>query len=110
MAKLQLAVNPTFKVKVAIPVAGSASIDVEFVFKHRTKDALEAFVKAREGKSDVDTLKEMAAGWDVEGEDLGKTADFNDDNIATFFQNYFGAPVAIYEAYLGELVKAKAKN
>ena len=110
MAKLQLIVRPTFKAKVAIAVAGGDSVDVEFEFKHRTKDALEAFVKAGEGRSDVKMLTEMATGWDVEGEELGKTAKFDDANIELFFQNYLGAPVAIYEAYLRELVKAKAKN
>lgn len=110
MAKLQLVVSPTFKATVAIAVAGGDSVDVEFEFKHRTKDALEAFVKAGEGRSDINTLKEMAIGWDVEGAELGKVAKFDDANIELFFQNYFGAPIAIYEAYLSELVRAKAKN
>jgi hypothetical protein len=41
MAKLKLVANPTFRAKVGIPVAGGPEVPVEFVFKHRTKTALD---------------------------------------------------------------------
>lgn len=104
MAKLKLVANPTFKAKVAIPVAGSAPVPVEFTFKHRTKAQLDEFIKSREKAADVDSFIEMVEAWDIEGEEYTKEA------VETFLQNYIGAALATYRAYVDELVQAKVKN
>lgn len=103
MAKLKLIPSPTFKFTVEIPVAGARVAPVEFVFKHRTKDQLTAFMAAREEKSDVETVMEFAQGWDLD-------EPFNAQAVSDLLQNYIGAPVAIYQAYIAELTRAKLGN
>lgn len=102
MPKLTLNANPTFKAKVGIPVPGSDELaEVEFVFKHRTKDALDAWMN--ESAEDLQKVMEMAEGWDL-------SEKFNEANVSKLLQNYFGAAPAIVTAYLGELLKAKTGN
>lgn len=103
MSKLKLVANPTFKAKVGIPVAGGEPVEVELIFKHRTKKDLEAFIASREGKDDTDTFMEMVEGWNLD-------EPFNRENAETLLQNYIGAALEIFRAYLDELVKAKQKN
>jgi hypothetical protein len=103
MAKLSVVAAPTFKAPVAIPVAGSAPVDVEFTFKHRTRDQMKEFIESREGKTDAQSLIEMAVGWDF-AEPLTL------ESAETMLQNYLGAALPIYKKYVEELSQAKAKN
>lgn len=103
MAKLSLKANPTFPAVVEIPVAGGESVKVKFTFKHKTKTDLDAFITSRPGTSDTDSLMDMAEGWDLEDA-------FTRENADLLLENYIGAAVATYRAYVDELVKAKAKN
>lgn len=103
MAKLSLNPAPTFKAKVGVPVAGGGAVDVEFTFRHRTKKQLEEFIQGRADQQDVDTFMAMVLGWDLEDE-------FNQANVERLLDNYIGAALATYKAYLEELVKAKEKN
>jgi hypothetical protein len=103
MAKLSLTANPSFKAKAGIPVAGGKSVDVEFVFRHRTKSQLDEFIKTRAEKSDADSLMDMATGWDLEDE-------FNQESVALLLENYIGAAVSVYRAYIDELVANRSKN
>lgn len=103
MAKLTLKAAPTFRAKVGIPVAGGASVDVMFTFKHRTKTELVEFVSTRADKTDEDSFLDMVTGWDLEDE-------FGPDAVKLLLENYIGAAVATYEAYKAELVKAKPGN
>ncbi len=102
MTKLKLAAEPTFKAKVAIPVPGGESADVEFTFKHRTRDQVVEWLEKRD-TSDIDSVKDCAMGWDLDDE-------FNDENVTRLCQNYLGAGFAIVTAYLSELRGARAKN
>ena len=103
MAKLSIVAAPTFKAPVSIPIAGSAPVDVEFTFKHRTKDEMTAFLASREGLSDAQSLLEMVAGWDF-------AEPFTPESVEKMLQNYLGAAVNVYVKYIDELTKAKAKN
>lgn len=103
MAKLTLAVNPTFPVTVSISKAGAESVTLKLTCKHRTKAQLDEFIKSRTDKEDVATIQDMATGWDLEDE-------FTADNIELMCQNYIAAPLEIYRAYIDQLVGAKAKN
>ena len=54
--KFSLTASPTFKAKVAIPIPGGTSVDVEFIFKGRNREAFKAFIdglKDREDAQDV---------------------------------------------------------
>ena len=103
MAKFKLIADPTFVSKVPIPVAGEAPIEIKFTFKHRTKDELEQFAKDRINKSDVETVMEMATGWELDDE-------FNADNVQMLLQNRIGSGLAAYNVYLSELYKHKQGN
>ena len=103
MAKLKLVANPTFKAKVAVPVAGGPDVPVEFVFKHRTKTALDAWIGSRADKGDAESFMEMIEGWDLE--DV-----FSRESVDTLLENYIGTALATYRVYVDELVKAKVKN
>ena len=103
MAKLKLVANPTFKAKVGIPMAGGEAVPVEFTFKHRTKTALDEWIKTCSGKSDTESFMEMVEGWDLE-------EPFSKENVDVLLENYIGASVETYRAYVDELIKHKEKN
>lgn len=103
MAKLKLTPDPTFKAKVGIPVAGGGIDQVEFVFKHRTRDELDAFLRRANELRDAALILEVASGWEL--------ADgFTEENLTKLVQNYIGSPKAIFEKYLDELTRAREKN
>lgn len=103
MAKLKLNPDPTFRAKVTIPVPGSADVPVEFEFKHRTRDEMDAFLKKAPELQDAALILEIASGWELSDA-------FTEDNLNRLAQNYIMAPQAIFHAYLEELTKAKVKN
>lgn len=103
MAKLKLVAAPTFKAKVGIPVAGGEPVEVLFTFKHRTKTALDAWIKDRTNKSDADAFMDMVEGWDLEDT-------FNAENVEVLLQNYIGTALATYRVYVDQLVQSKLKN
>ncbi len=103
MAKLKLAANPEFKAPVSIPVAGDEPAVIELTFRHRTKTALDEFIKSREGKDDADSFMEMTSGWDLAEE-------FNKENVVRLLENYIGAALATYRVYIDQLVAGRLKN
>lgn len=103
MAKFSLAVKPTFKAKVGIKVHGGEAVDVEFEFKHRTRDQLTEWLKGLDKRKDAEVLSDVLAGWALDDE-------FTPENIAILCQNFAGAPREIVDAYLGEISQARRKN
>lgn len=101
--KFNLSANPTFKAKVAIPVPGGKPADIEFTFKHRSKDALKEFMDDMKEKEDVDLLQDLVSGWDIDDP-------FNAESLEKMIQNYPGSALAIYQAYMVEMSGARAKN
>lgn len=103
MAKLKLQPEPVFKATVQIPAAGSADLGLEFTFKHRTRDQLKQFIEESAERDDADTILEMASGWEL--------ADaFTRENVTLLVQNYVSAARAVWEKYLDELARGRAKN
>jgi hypothetical protein len=103
MGRLTLIASPTFKSKVGVPVAGGEPVDIELVFRHRTKSALDEFIKTRAKKSDVESFMEMVEGWDLEDE-------FGKESVELLLENYIGTALATYRVYVDQLVQAKLKN
>jgi hypothetical protein len=103
--KFTLAVAPTFKSKVLIPVPGQAPEPVEFTFKGRTRDQFAEFIESiKEGEAkDVDVILDICSGWELEDA-------FDAKNIETLTQNYLGAARAIIDKYLAELTTARLGN
>jgi hypothetical protein len=102
-AKLSLAVAATFKAIVSIPVPGGKAADVEFIFKHRTRDDFKEFVESLPGAENADALMDVASGWDLD-EPFGKEA------VEKLEQRYMGSTRAVLDVYMAELTGARAKN
>ena len=103
MAKLSLQPKPTFTVSVGIPVPGGEPALIDLTFKHRTKAALQEFANQAGQAEDVALFMGMVAGWNLDVE-------LNEANAKELLENYIGAGVCIYNAYIAELVKAKLGN
>jgi hypothetical protein len=102
---LKLIANPTFIAKVEIPAPGGP-VSIKMEFKHMTKDAYNAFLKAdsEAGKNDQDTIMDIAVNWfNVEG-------DFTKENVAELCQQYHAAPRAIVETFVRELTQYRLGN
>lgn len=103
MAKLKLQPEPTFKARVAISQAGGNDVFVEFTFKHRTKDELDAFVEASRGRDDQVTIMEACTGWEL-------TDPWTRESIDLLVANYISSGAAIFHTYIDELTKVRIKN
>lgn len=101
--KFKLQPNPTFKAKVAIPVHGGEAVQVEFEFKHRTRDELSEYYKSAAERSDTEALLDILAGWELDD-------DFTAENVERLVQNHIGAAPAITARYVEELVQARKGN
>jgi hypothetical protein len=103
MAKFKLQPDPTFKAKVAIQVAGGKPVEVEFTFRHRSREDLEKFIQASTERPDPQTILEMASGWELSDA-------FTQENLELLSQNYIGASRAIFDKYIEEHTKARLGN
>lgn len=100
---LKLLADPTFRAKVGIPRAGEPSIDVEMIFRHRTKEALQKWNGDRENRSDLDSFLDMVVGWEL-------TDEFNRENVSLLLENYMGTALATFQVYFSELMGQRIKN
>lgn len=101
--KFKLDPNPTFDAMVPVPIHGKGTENVRFTFKHMTKDQLAEVSASAQGMTEVESIKAVATGWELEDE-------FNDDNIKKLIQNYQGAGSAIVSTYLEEIRQARLGN
>lgn len=99
----KLKAEPTFAAKVAFPVAGGSSVEVELTFKHRTKSELDKWLKARKGADDVGSFMDMVQAWELE-------EDFTRANVEVLIEHHIGVAIATYQVYLDELTKHREKN
>lgn len=96
--------NPTFNLNVEISVPGkSKPAKVEFVFKHRDREALKSLMDEFKTLKDQDAVAKIVSGW------VGVDADYNEENLATFLNNYPLSAGEIISAYCEELFQGKAK-
>lgn len=107
MAKFKLQPAPTFTAPVEIPVPGEGLSKVVFTFRYRDRDAMKAFLNkvsdADKQMSDSELIEEMCDGWEL-------TDPFNRESIDMLVLNYIQATSAIFDKYLDEHTKARAKN
>lgn len=101
--KLSLMAQPTFFADVPIPVAGKGEVKVKFEFKHRTRDELEAWLKSRGERTDVQAMLDMVKSWELDDE-------FNAENMTTLLQSYVGAARATIDTYIDHLIKGRSGN
>lgn len=103
MAKFKLAVAPTFKAKVGIPVHGGETVELSFEFKHRTRDQLSELMKGIEKRKDVELMEDILAGWELDDP-------FGKESIELLCQNFVGAPREILGTYITEITQARRGN
>lgn len=101
--KFTLAIAPTFKASVDIPVPGGRPAKIEFTFKHKTRDDFKEFIDGLQGREDLDVLQEIVSGWGLEDA-------FTEENLDTLVQNYPASARAITEVYISESITAKRGN
>lgn len=103
MGKLALKANPTFKARVAVPVAGGDAVDVEMTFRHRTKSEFDKFVETLKGLTDAENFMAMVVGWELD-------AEFGEAAVTELLENYVGAGIAAFQVYRDEIIKVKLGN
>lgn len=98
--------NPTFKATAKIPAPGGEPQDLACIFRHKSRDDLQAFVqKANAGDlSDLDATMEFLAGWE------DADAEFSREAVNKLLQGYHGSARALYLKYLEELTQARLGN
>ncbi|MNO64407.1 hypothetical protein D3C76_551350 [compost metagenome] len=101
--KFSLKAAPTFKKSVDLPVHGGDAVAVEFEFKHRTRDDLDAWLKDIKEKSDAEVLAGCVVGWDLSDK-------CEAESFELLTQNYAGTGPAITKAYVDEILQARRKN
>lgn len=101
--KFNLSIAPTFKAKVAIAVPGGKTDEIQFTFKHRSKDDLKEFLDSLADKEDITLITDVASGWELDDA-------FDEDSLEKLTQNYPGSALAIFQTYMAELSGARAKN
>jgi hypothetical protein len=101
--KFSLVPAPTFKAPVTIQVPGGKSVQVEFIFKHRSREDFKEFMDGLEGRKDVDILLDVASGWELEDA-------FEAKGLQQLVDNYMGAGQAVLQTYMIELTTGRAKN
>lgn len=101
--KFKLAVEPTFKAKVSIPVPGGKAEPVEFTFKYLTRDEYIQLFSSQPAPSDKDLILQIVTGWELEDE-------FCADNVEKMLQAYQKAAGAIVSKFAEELGPAKLGN
>ncbi|APF86966.1 hypothetical protein HI806_09520 [Ralstonia solanacearum] len=100
--------KPTFVAEADIPVAGGGTEKLTLVFKHKTRDDVQAYFEqvsaGADGQTDADALLEILDGWkDVD-------VPFSREELNRLVQNYPGAPRAIFDTYLAELTGQRRGN
>lgn len=103
MAKLTLAVAPTFSATTRIPVPGAEPAEVQITYKHRTREQLKQLVDEAKNMKDPELIEAIASGWDL-------AEPFNRVNIETLVQNYYVAARAIWHTYLDEITGQRQGN
>lgn len=82
---------------------GKGDVKVRFEFRHRTRDEIDAWLKGRADRTDVDSVLGMVKGWDFDDP-------LNEENVQTLLQSYIGAARAIVDTYLDQLIKGRSGN
>jgi len=96
--------EPTFRSVVSIPVPGSDPMALDLEFRHKTLDDSKTWFGSFSGRSELDCLMDVVAGWHN-----CETA-FSREAFETLLQNYAQASVTILMAYRRELIGARLGN
>ena len=100
--------KPTFTKEVVLTVPGGGEGKFKGVFQHKGKSELQAFFASisdpEKPRADIDSVMEVLVGWE------GVDQKFSKENVELLLENYFGAAIAILNAYSTGYFEAKEKN
>ncbi|MFA7327331.1 MAG: phage tail assembly chaperone [Candidatus Kapaibacterium sp.] len=103
MAKLILAVVPTFEVAVPIPVPGKPAVPVKFTMRGRSREEFQSFLDAMTGKTNAEVIMECATGWELDDP-------FDAEHVEKLDRTYLGAARAVLDAYMAQVTGARLGN
>lgn len=112
MTALRLVPATTFVATVHLTVPGEPRrAALTFVFAHKTKRALQDWVRESAGKDDMALLSDVVRGWKVGPVDeAGQPVPYSADALAALLDAYPSAGNEIFEGYLAAYREAKAGN
>ena len=100
--------KPTFTKEVVLTVPGGGEGKFKGIFKHKGKTELQAFFASisdeKNPRPDIESVMEILVGWE------GVDQKFSKENVEILLENYFGAEIAILNAYSTGYFEAKEKN
>ena len=100
--------KPTFTKEVVLTVPGGGEGKFKGVFQHKGKTELREFFASisnpEKPRPDIDSVLEVLVGWE------GVDQKFSKENVELMLENYFGAAIAILNAYSTGYFEAKEKN
>lgn len=101
--------GPEFTAAVPVSVPGLPEpLDVQITFRHKTKDALKAWMLDAEGKTDAAVLHQIIVSWSGVYVD-GQQVPYSLTALTDLLGNYSVAHLEIQRGYLRELTEAKKK-
>jgi len=105
--------DPSFELPVDVPQPGKpAPARLNLTVAHLGRRALKEWMgRAKGAESDTLWLMEVVKAWGADVlDEQGKPAPFNQAAFDAVLDDYPGAAMAIFEAYVQEHYKAQAKN
>lgn len=105
MAKMKLTLGrlPNFKLPVDFAMPNGEKARIVFNVKHRKASEIQELYERAEPVSDVEMIRHLANGWDLEEE-------FTDENIKELLDLYPAAALALTGAYMQALAGQRVKN
>lgn len=101
--KFTLEPNPTFDLKVPVPVPGAGFAEITLTCRYRNRTKFEQFLDEIQNKTNSEIVMLVATGWNVD-------AEFSEENVEKLVENYMGSASSIVGAYAEELTKVREKN
>lgn len=99
--------DPTFRKRVRLPIPGKrkAGQTIEFEFRHKDQDALQAWLESiRDGRTEADALDEIIVRW------WGPDEEYSREVLAKACKQLPALAATILQAYTRELTEAEAGN
>lgn len=100
---------PTFRAGVPLSVPGvPRPLEVVFVFRHKTRTAVQKWAAAYLENPAAETLAEVIEGWELRKD--GELVPYSFTALAELIETYTPARGEIADTYITELTRAKQKN
>lgn len=108
---LSIAPKSEFSGAVIVPTPDRAPDEVEFTFKYRDREALDAWIKEMETttrdatslEADIAMVMGCATGWELEDA-------FNAENVRKLLLDHSGAAANVFQVYVGLSRLGREKN